>query len=109
MDTEQKRRKTPLQDALEERGVKQLELAAELCLGEPTVSKILRGTYRMHDVRSRGTVVRVLRHASEKIGVSLEELARARGIDADQLASSLTRLERLDKQAAERAAAGAAA
>lgn len=107
MDTEPKRRKTPLQEALEERDVKQLDLAAELQLAEPTISRILNNRYRMHDVRSRGTVVRVLRLVSEKIGVPLAELASARGITPEQLASSLARLERLDAQATPAAEAAA--
>ncbi len=96
-------RKTRLQRALEDRDITQADIARECDLSEPTISRILLGSYRMHDVRSRATVVRVLRLVSAKIDVPLEELASERGITADLLASSLTRLERID------AAAGAAA
>jgi transcriptional regulator with XRE-family HTH domain len=105
MADEPKSRKERVQEALQEWGVKQLDLAKQLQLSEPTISRILAGTYRMHDVRSRRTVVRVLRLVSEKTGLPLEELAAERGIDNDML----TRVQRgLDAMAAMAAAAPAA-
>jgi transcriptional regulator with XRE-family HTH domain len=98
-------RKTRMQRALEDSDIKQLDLAKELQLSEPTISRILAGSYRMHDVRSRRTVVRVLRLVSEKTAIPLEELAAERGIDNEMLTSALAGLDALAAMAAAEPAA----
>lgn len=91
-----KTRKAEIREALQLADVKQLDLARTLSLSEPTISRILSGSYRMHDVRSARTVVRVLRLVCAKTGLSLEDLARDRGIEAERLARILARLDAID-------------
>jgi transcriptional regulator with XRE-family HTH domain len=93
-------RKTRMQRALEDGDITQADIALECGLSEPTISRILTGTYRMHDVRSRRTVVRVLRLVSEKTALPLEELAAERGIDNEMLRSALDGIDALAAMAA---------
>lgn len=104
-----KTRKAEIREALQLADVKQLDLARTLSLSEPTISRILSGSYRMHDVRSMRTVVRVLRLVCAKTGLSLEDLARDRGIEAERLTRILARLDALDAVDADRLEAEATA
>lgn len=68
------RRKTPAQIAVEEADLLQRDLAVELALGEPTISRILRNTYPTRSVRSKRTVKRVRAHIAAKLGRSVDDL-----------------------------------
>ncbi len=68
------RRKTLAQRELEEADLQQKQIADELQLSEPTISRILAGTYRIRSVRSRRTVARVRAHIAARLGRTVEDL-----------------------------------
>lgn len=68
------RSKTPAQLALEEADLLQREIAVEVAVSEPTLSRILANSYPTRSVRSRRTVKRVRAHIAAKLGRSVDDL-----------------------------------